>query len=154
MPNKAKSKNINRVQKQEQWCIKKIVSDEVVDLLCNLINYQLIICSSYYLSFFIFHFFILKLTQLRKITYIDPFNNAPIKMYPKNIQVKFSEQNRPPLKHLYKLVNNNITLNLNIASYFISILASPYGSTWFSTGGTKTKTIKHLGLTKHHQKKV
>ena len=81
-------------------------------------------------------------------------NNAPIPIYSKNIQVKISEQNRLPPKHLYKIVNNNITINLNIASCFLDILDSPDVSTWFTTCGTTTKTIKHLVLTKHHQKTV
>ena len=51
-------------------------------------------------------------------------------------------------------MNNYTTLNLNIASYFLNILASPDESTWFTTGGTITKTIKQIDLTKHHQKTV
>ena len=75
-------------------------------------------------------------------------------MYPKKIQVTLSEQNRPPPKYLSKLVNNKTTHNLNIASYFLNILASPDVSTWFATGGPITKTIKLLGLTKHLQNTV
>ena len=41
-----------------------------------------------------------------------------------------------------------------IAPYFLNILASSHVSKWFTTGGSITKTIKHLGLTKHHQNKV
>ena len=51
-------------------------------------------------------------------------------------------------------MNRNTILNLNIASYFLNILASPDVSTWSTTGGPKNKTIKHLGLTRHHQKTV
>ena len=53
---------------------------------------------------------------------------------------------------LSKIVNKNTMLNLNTASYFINTLASPYVSTWFTTGGPINNTIKHLGLTRHHQK--
>ena len=81
-------------------------------------------------------------------------NNAPIPIYPQNIQVLLSEQNQPPPKHLSKLVNNNTTLNLNIISYFLNILDSPDVSTWYTTGGPITKTIKHLGLTKHRRRTV
>ena len=81
-------------------------------------------------------------------------NNAPIPIYWKRMQVTFSEQNRPPPKHLSKIVNNNTTMNLNIASYFLNVLASPDISTWFTTGGPITKTIKNLGLTRHHQNTV
>ena len=49
-------------------------------------------------------------------------------------------------------MNKNKILNLNIASYFINILASPYVSTCYTTGGPINKTIKHLGLTRHHWK--
>ena len=80
--------------------------------------------------------------------------HASIPIYPKNIQVSLSEQNRLPPKHLSKLVNNNTTPNLNIASYFLNILASPHVSTWYTTGGPITKTIKHPGLTKHHRRTV
>ena len=62
-------------------------------------------------------------------------NNSPIPIYPKKIQVTLSEENRPPPKHMYKLLNKNTSLNLNIASYFLRILASPYLSTWFATVG-------------------
>ena len=49
---------------------------------------------------------------------------------------------------MFKLVNNNTTLNLNIVSYFINILAYPDESTWNTTGGTITKIANHIGLTK------
>ena len=65
-----------------------------------------------------------------------------------------SEEKRPPPKHLSKLVNKNTLFNLNITSYFRIILASPDVSRWFITGGPIDKTIKHLGLTRHHQKKI
>ena len=51
-------------------------------------------------------------------------------------------------------MNNNTILNLNIASYFLNVLASPDESTWSTTGGPINKTIKHLGLTRHYRKKV
>ena len=50
-----------------------------------------------------------------------------------------------------KLVNKKTLFNLNIASYFLNILASPDVSTWSTTGGPLYKTIKHLGLTRHHR---
>ena len=64
------------------------------------------------------------------------------------------QKNWPPPKNLSKLVNNNTTLNLNIASYFHNKLASLDVSTWYTTGGPITKTVKHIGLTKHHQSTV
>ena len=51
-------------------------------------------------------------------------------------------------------MNKNTILNLNIASYFINILASPDVSSWSTTGGPINKTIKHLDLTRHHRKTV
>ena len=81
-------------------------------------------------------------------------NNALIPIHIKNIQVTLSEQNGPPQKHLSKIVNNNTTLNMNITSYFLNILAFPYVSACFVTCGLITKTIKKPGLTKHHQKTV
>ena len=62
------------------------------------------------------------------------------------------EEKSPPPQHLSKLVNKNTILNLNIASCFLNILTSPDESTWSTTGGPINKTIKHLGLTRHHRK--
>ena len=42
--------------------------------------------------------------------------------------------------------------NLNITSYFPNILDSPDVLIWFATGGTITKTINNLFLTKHQRK--
>ena len=56
-------------------------------------------------------------------------------------------------KHLSRLVNNNKTLNLNVASYSLNILAYPDISTWFATGVPIYKK-KHIGLTKNHQKTI
>ena len=52
------------------------------------------------------------------------------------------------------LANKNTLLNLNTASYFLNILASQDVSTWSTTGGNINKTIKRLGLTRHHRKTV
>ena len=81
-------------------------------------------------------------------------NNVPIQIYPKKSKWHFQKKNKRPPKHLSKLVNNNTTLNLNIVSYSLNILASPDVSTWFTTGGTIIKTIKHLGLNKNQRKTV
>ena len=51
-------------------------------------------------------------------------------------------------------MNKNTLLNLNIASYFLNIIADPDVSTWSTTGGPINKTIKHHGITRHHQKTV
>ena len=55
---------------------------------------------------------------------------------------------------MFKLVNNNKTLNLNIDSYFINILASPYEPTWYTIGGYITKTINYPSIKKHHQRAI
>ena len=81
-------------------------------------------------------------------------NNVPTPIYPHKIQVPLSEEKILSPQNLSKLVNKNTFLNLNITSYFIKILASPDVSTWYTTGGTINKTIKHLGLTRHHRKTV
>ena len=57
-------------------------------------------------------------------------------------------------KNMFKLVNNNTTLNLNIVSYFLNILASPDELTWNTIGGPITKATNHIGLTKHHRRTV
>ena len=66
-------------------------------------------------------------------------NNVPTPIYPQNIQVTFSEEKRLSSKHLCKLVNKSTLLSLNIASYFLNILASLDVSTWFTTCGPITK---------------
>ena len=81
-------------------------------------------------------------------------NNVPTPIYPQKIQVLLSEEKRPSPQHLSKLVNKKRLLNLNIASYFLNILASPDVSTWSTTSGPINKTIKHLGLTRHYRKTV
>ena len=97
-------------------------------------------------------FFTLQRTQCWKITQINP-----LKMYqlqyisPKNTS-SIVRRKRPSPQHLSKLVNKNTFLNLNTASYFINILASPDVSTCSTTGGPINKTIKNLGLTRHHRK--
>ena len=69
-------------------------------------------------------------------------------------KLPLSEGKKTSPHHFSKLVNKNIILNLNIASYFFNILASPDVSTRSTTGGHINKTIKHLGLTIHHQNTV
>ena len=64
------------------------------------------------------------------------------------------EEKIPTPQHLSKLVNNNTIFNLNIASYFLNILSSLDVSTWPTTGGHINKTIKHIGITRHHRKTV
>ena len=64
------------------------------------------------------------------------------------------EEKSPSPQHLSKLVNNNKTLNLNIATYFLNVLASPDESTWSTKGGPIDKTIEHLRLSRHHQKTI
>ena len=51
-------------------------------------------------------------------------------------------------------MNNNTTLKLNIASYFINILASPDESTWNTICRSIKKETNHLGLNKHHRRTV
>ena len=51
-------------------------------------------------------------------------------------------------------MNKNTILNLNIASYFLNISASPDESTWSTKGGPINKTIEHLRLSRHHQKTI
>ena len=51
-------------------------------------------------------------------------------------------------------MNKKTLFKLNIASYFLNILASPDVSTWSTTGGPINKTIKHIGITRHHRHKV
>ena len=74
-------------------------------------------------------------------------------MYPQK-KLPLLEEKSPTPQHLYKLVNNKKILNLNIASYFLNVLASPDESTWSTKGGPISKTIEHLGLTIHVRKTV
>ena len=76
--------------------------------------------------------------------------NVPTPIYPPK-QNSIVRRKSPSPQHLFKLVNKNTILNLNIASYFINILASPDESTWSTTCGPIHKTIKHLCLTRNNQ---
>ena len=69
-------------------------------------------------------------------------------------KIPLLEEKIPTPQHLSKLVNNNKTLNQNIASYLLNVLASPYESTWSTKGGPMNKTIEHLGLSRYHQKTI
>ena len=75
-------------------------------------------------------------TTLEDHSYIST-NNAPTPIHPKIFTLL--EEKIPSPKHLSKLVNKNTLLNLNVASYFINILASPDLLSWFTTGGPITK---------------
>ena len=77
--------------------------------------------------------------------------NVPTPIYTKKLPL--SEEKKSP-QHLSKHVNKNTILNLNIASYFLNILASTDVSIWSTTGGTINKTIKRIGLTRRHQKTI
>ena len=52
-----------------------------------------------------------------------PANNLLTPIYTQNMQGTLSEEKILPLKHLSKLVNKNILLDLNIASSFLDILS-------------------------------
>ena len=80
--------------------------------------------------------------------------NVPTPIYAQNIQVTLPEEKILSPIVLSKLVNKNTLLNMNIASYFLNILASPDVSTWFTTCGPINKKIKHLGLTRHQRNTV
>ena len=79
--------------------------------------------------------------------------NQPTSIYPKKKLPLLEEKSTSP-QHFSKLVNKNTILNLNIASYFLNILASPDESTWSTKGGNINKTIEHLRLSRHHQKTI
>ena len=108
-----------------------------------------------FVLFFSFHIFFLYATE--NPTLEDHSNksytNQPSSIYTKKKLPLLEEKSTSP-QHFYKLVNKNTILNLNIASYLLNILASPDESTWSTTGGPINKTIKHLGLTRHHRNTV
>ena len=124
-----------------------------MSLLLYCVTLLIIILSFVHCIVYLFHlsFLYTKDNPTQEYHSYRPIKNAPIPIYPKNIQVTLSERNRPLPNYLYKLVDNNTTVNLNISYYFLNILASPDVLTWLITGGPITKTIKHLGLTKHQQ---
>ena len=125
-----------------------------MSLLCYLLQYKLLFSVLHHVvSVFISFVFTLHRTQRWKITWI---NHLP--MYrlqyipPKNLPL--SEEKSPSPQHLSKLVNKNTILNLNIAYYFLNILASPDEFTWSTTGVPVHKTIKHICLTRQHWHKL
>ena len=94
---------------------------------------------AYRLLFVLFiSFHILFLYAAEKPTLVDHSNkSSPNELTPIHTKKKIPllEEKSPTPQHLSKLVNNNTILNLNIASYFLNILASPGASTWSTTGG-------------------
>ena len=108
-----------------------------------------------FVLFFSFHIFFLYATDNPTLEYHSnkSSTNQPTSIYPKKT-LPLSEEKSPSPQHLSKLVNKNTFLNLNTASYFLNVLASPDESTWSTTGGPINKTIKHLGLNRHHRHKV
>ena len=111
---------------------------------------------AYLLLFVLFiSFHILFLYATENPTLVDHSNksspNELTPIYPPK-KLPLLEEKSPSPQHLSKLVNKNTILNLNIAYYFLNILASPDVSTWSTTGGPINKTITHLGLTRHHRK--
>ena len=140
MPRKAKSKIINRAHKWKQWYIKED-SNWWVRWFMMLSSWK----SAYHLFIILFICFLLlfiysKDNQTLEYHFYISTNNALTQIYPKNIQVTLSELNRPPPKHLSRLVNKNTLLNLNIAFFYI--LASPDVLTWFTTNGHHLNTIE------------
>ena len=69
-------------------------------------------------------------------------NTAATPIYSKNNQVTILEESIPPPKHLYRLLDKNISLNLNIAFYFLNILALPDVLKCLTTNGHRRKTIE------------
>ena len=129
-------------------------------VISSLLYYFIFLNKSLYFLFFIlficFHIIFLYATENPTLEYHSNKStiNVPTPIYPQKIQVPLSEGKRPPPQSLSKLMNKNTLLNLNIASYFLNILAYPDVSTWSTTGGPSKKTIKHLGLSRHHQRTV
>ena len=108
-----------------------------------------------FVLFISFHILFLYATENPML--VDHWNKSSPKeltpIYPKK-KLPLLDEKSPTPQHLSKLVNKNKILNLNIDSYFLNILASPDVLTWSTTGGTINKTIKHIGLTRHHRKTV
>ena len=133
MPRKAKSKSINRAQKWKQWYIQQDSKWYVlvfIMLSSSIWAYRLL-----FVLFISFHILFIYATD--NPTLEDHSNksspNELTPIYPK--QIPLLEEKIPLPQHLSKLVNKNTILNLNIASYFLNILASPDVSTWSTYGG-------------------
>ena len=129
-------------------------------MISSLFYYAIFLNISFYFLFFIlficFHIIFLYATYNPTLEYHSDksTNNVPTSIYPQKIQVTLSEEKKPSPQHLSKLVNKNTLLNLNIASYFLNILALPDVLTWSTTAGPRNKRINRLGLTRYHRKTV
>ena len=86
-----------------------------------------------------------------ELTQISPQNKPPLlkekipapeltQIYLQN-KLPLLEEKSPSPQHFSKLVNKNTILKMNMASYFLDLLASPDESTWSTTGGPINKTI-------------
>ena len=67
-------------------------------------------------------------------------------------QAYLPEPSQPPPIIYFKHMNNNIYLDLNITSYYLNHLSSPYISTCHPTVATINQTIKTIVLNKHHRR--
>ena len=75
------------------------------------------------LSFYIFFLYAPENPALEDHS-IKSSTNQPTPIYPKE-KLPLLEEKSPTPQHFSKLVNKNKIINLNIASYFLNILASP-----------------------------
>ena len=139
MNRKDKSKSINRAQKWKQWYIKNTVSDESVALSCYLIK---ISWSSDHHLFFNLSFLYAKEKPTLENHWYRSTNNVPTLIYPQKVPIALSDENILLPKHLSRLVNKKISLNMNIGFYFLNILASPDVLTWLTTNRHHRKTIE------------
>ena len=94
-----------------------------MSLLCYFLQYKLIVCYSSYFSLFISSFFTLQRTERWKITRINHLPIKRLQVIPKKTSIVKRKIQSP--QYLSKLVNKKTILNLNIASYFLNILAPP-----------------------------
>ena len=128
-------------------------------MISSLLYYVIFLIISFYFLFFVlficFRIIVLYATEnpMLEDHSNKPTKNVPTLIYPKKYKFHCQKKKMTP-QHLSKLVNKNTILNLSIASCFLNILASPNVSTWSTTGGPINKTIKHLGLTRHHRKTI
>ena len=97
-----------------------------------LLYYFIFLKSAYNLIIILFIYFRLLFIYAKEEPTIEDHsyrftNNEPTPIYPNNIQVKSSEEKRPPPKHLSILVNKNNCLNLILPFIFlISYLPQMY----------------------------
>ena len=147
MPTKFKIRSINVSKKWKTWYIKSKSKTSIVLCYCEFVFH---IISLFVLSIILCYLGKLKVETTGTLTYHFfpglPKDHTLLASHP-------SEPHPTDRSSLFSLENQK-SLNINIASYFIETLASPHEDTWHHRGGKIKQKIDHFSLNPNHWRSV